>query len=76
MCGNNENSGNSLSVKELLIGGIIGGLIGGTAALLLAPKSGAETRQSIHVRELLNTGVDRIKQATSTLIQKDDEPFS
>ncbi|QKG85238.1 hypothetical protein GXN76_12645 [Kroppenstedtia pulmonis] len=38
---------NNMSGKDLFIGAVIGGVIGATAALLLAPKSGRETRREL-----------------------------
>ncbi len=38
---------NKLSGKKLVKGLVIGGIIGGSAALLLAPRSGKETRKKI-----------------------------
>ncbi|MDR6227435.1 YtxH domain-containing protein [Desmospora profundinema] len=40
-----ENKG--MNGKDLFIGAVIGGVIGATAALLLAPKSGRETREDL-----------------------------
>lgn len=40
-------SNNNMSGKDLFIGAVIGGVIGATAALLLAPKSGRETRREL-----------------------------
>ncbi|WP_100487533.1 YtxH domain-containing protein [Sporolactobacillus pectinivorans] len=71
-----EKTCNCAGAKELFIGGVIGGLIGAATALLLAPKSGEETRQDLHIKELLNSGVDKVKQTASSLIKKDDEPYS
>lgn len=65
-----------LSGKELMIGSIIGGIVGGVTALLLAPKSGEETRRDLHVKDLVSNGVDKVKQAASTLVKKDEEPYS
>ncbi|MCQ2008802.1 MAG: YtxH domain-containing protein [Sporolactobacillus sp.] len=63
-------------IKELVLGGIIGGAIGASIALLFAPKSGAEMRKDLSVREIVDSGVDKVKQATTSLLHKDDEPFS
>lgn len=70
----NEQSGD---IGSFLAGFIIGGLVGAAAALILAPQSGAETRdrlaaESAHLREV---GSERLEdareraQATATQVQ-------
>ncbi|RYM04603.1 YtxH domain-containing protein [Sporolactobacillus sp. THM7-7] len=67
---------NGLSTKDLFIGGVIGGAIGAVTALLLAPKTGEEFRNELHLKDCVNNGVGKVKQLTSTLLNKESEPYS
>jgi Gas vesicle protein len=64
------------SAKDVFIGGVIGGLIGAAVALLFAPKSGEEVRKDLHLKKLVTDGVDKVKEAASTIANKDEEPYS
>ncbi|MCO7126227.1 YtxH domain-containing protein [Sporolactobacillus shoreicorticis] len=73
---NEKCSCSGTSVKELVLGGIIGGAIGASIALLFAPKSGVEMRRDLSVKEFVDSGVEKVKQVATSLLHKDDEPFS
>ncbi|MCL1631001.1 YtxH domain-containing protein [Sporolactobacillus sp. CPB3-1] len=73
---NEKSSCDEVGFKEMIIGGIIGGAIGASLALLLAPKTGAETRRDFSVKELVNNGVDKVKDTAAYFFNKDSEPFS
>ncbi|MET1248049.1 YtxH domain-containing protein [Sporolactobacillus sp. STCC-11] len=73
---NKKCSCSSLGFKELVIGGVVGGAIGASIALLFAPKSGAEIRKDFSVKEFVDNGVGKVKQATTSLLNKDNEPYS
>lgn len=73
---NGKKSCSGLGAKELFIGGIIGGMIGAAAALFLAPKSGEELRRDLCVKDVIEGSVEKVKQAASSLIKKDSEPYS
>lgn len=64
------------SAKDIFIGGVIGGLIGAALALLFAPKTGEEVRKDLHLKKLVTDGVDKVKEAASTIANKDQEPYS
>ncbi|WP_028984192.1 YtxH domain-containing protein [Sporolactobacillus terrae] len=64
------------SIKEMLVGGMIGGAIGASIALLFAPKSGAEVRKDLSVKEWVDCSVDKVKQTASNLLNKDNEPYN
>lgn len=73
---NEKKCDSGLHVRELFIGGVIGGAAGAIVALLLAPKTGEEFRQGLNLKGRLEEGVDKAKELTSGILQKDDEPFS
>lgn len=64
------------SGKDVFIGGVIGGLIGAAVALLFAPKSGEEVRRDLHLKKLVTDGVDKVKEAATTIANKNEEPYS
>ncbi|MCO7174556.1 YtxH domain-containing protein [Sporolactobacillus kofuensis] len=74
----NENcscSCSGVSTKELFIGGIVGGVIGASIALLFAPKKGEEIRKDLSVKDIMDNGVEKVKQVTTNLLNKDNEPY-
>ena len=61
-----EGNGNS-NMKGFLIGMLVGAVVGSAAALLLAPKSGKETREMIRnkaseTQEMLRSRVNEVKE--------------
>ncbi|MFC4077026.1 YtxH domain-containing protein [Salinithrix halophila] len=61
-----KNSG--VNGKDLFIGAVIGGVIGATAALLLAPKSGRETRKDLY--KGLETARDNLRDQSEQVSRK------
>ena len=58
-----------------LLAFFLGGLVGAGVALLLAPKSGSETRQIIkeyagEAKEKAKTYLDKVKGSTATVVDK------
>ncbi|WP_010631087.1 YtxH domain-containing protein [Sporolactobacillus vineae] len=71
-----EQACDCTNAKDIFLGGVIGGLIGAALALLFAPKTGEEVRNDLHLKKLVTDGVDKVKEAASTIANKDQEPYS
>jgi gas vesicle protein len=79
MAGERENSG--FSTGAFLLGVLTGAVVGGAAALLLAPKSGRETRDMIRskaeetqqmLQDNFNDVKERVGKAKQALATKGD----
>jgi gas vesicle protein len=71
-----EQASDCTNAKDIFMGGVIGGLIGAALALLFAPKTGEEARKDLHLKTLVTDGVNKVKEAASTIANKDQEPYS
>lgn len=63
---------------SLILSFFIGGLVGAGLALLVAPKSGAETRKQIkelaeEAKEKAETYIERVKEKASAAVEKGKE---
>jgi gas vesicle protein len=69
----NENGG--FSAGCVLLSFVVGGLMGAGVALLVAPKSGRETRQQLKelaedVKEKAEGYIEQMKEQVSTVVEK------
>lgn len=73
---------NNLNGKDLLIGTLVGAIIGASAALLLAPKAGRETRSDLNrqwvtvrdkTQEVSRTVRDKAKEVGQTVKDQSGE---
>ena len=69
----NENGG--FSAGCVLLSFVVGGLLGAGVALLVAPKSGRETRQQLKelaedVKEKAEGYIEQMKEQVSTVVEK------
>jgi hypothetical protein len=67
-----EEKGGRAMARWLFLGLLMGGLIGASAALLLAPGRGAETRRL--VRSRAEPAVSRVRHVAARLAKRDDHP--
>ncbi|OYD09008.1 YtxH domain-containing protein [Paludifilum halophilum] len=61
-------SKDGMNGKDLFIGAVIGGAIGATAALLLTPKTGRETRADLY--KGLETAKEAVKEKSEQMAQR------
>lgn len=66
-----EQSNDSMSTKDFLIGALVGGIVGAATALLLAPKSGRELREDFNEQKYLIK--EKTEQFKDTAITKGSE---
>lgn len=80
---NQDKKNKPISAKDLAVGALVGGAVGAAAGLLLAPKSGKETREDIknkanevatNVKQTVKKGADNIKMEAEKFRKKNVEP--